>query len=136
MGKRRRLRPQFLGQPFGSTRRALRTKLGDLASRYKHPVDDATHANNICEVADAMTAEFASCLRGGRFRIGIAQKCLNLYLKYLWCVGEILTPPHCPFDATMIARLTLSTIGPTFGPLPCGRPQQLHLLIDLLTIDG
>jgi hypothetical protein len=86
-------------------RHALRSKLEDVASRYKHPVDDSTHANNICEVADAMTAEFAECLRGGRFRIGIAQNCLNLYLKYLWCVGDIPAPPHCPFDATIIARL-------------------------------
>ena len=89
----------------GKFRRSLRTKLVEVASRYKVPVDDASHAVNIGEVADAMTEQFADCLRGRRFRIGTAQKCLNLYLKYLWCVGVIPAPPHCPFDATIVARL-------------------------------
>jgi hypothetical protein len=44
-------------------------------------------------------------LKNGRFRIGIAQKALNLYLKYLWCVGLIPMPPHCPFDSSIIGHL-------------------------------
>lgn len=39
------------------------------------------------------------------FRIGSAQKALNLYRKYLWCLGYIPFPPHCPFDATIIDQL-------------------------------
>ena len=42
-----------------------------------------------------------------RFRIGIAQKALNLYLKNLWCLGEITTPPHCPLDRLIIDKLGL-----------------------------
>jgi hypothetical protein len=42
------------------------------------------------------------------FRVGTAQKALNLYLKYLWCLGEIKTPPHCPFDRGIIQMLPVS----------------------------
>ena len=42
---------------------------------------------------------------GGRFRIGVAQKALNLYLKHLWCLDWIYEPPHCPFDNGIIRLL-------------------------------
>lgn len=42
-----------------------------------------------------------------RFRIGVAQKALNLYLKYLWCLDRIPVPPHCPFDSTVLRELEL-----------------------------
>jgi hypothetical protein len=47
-------------------------------------------------------------LAGGKFRIGTAQKALNLYLKYLWCLGKIRMPPHCPFDAQIIKKIPKS----------------------------
>ena len=43
----------------------------------------------------------------GRFRIGRAQKALNLYLKYLWAFGWIPPPPHCPFDSVVLRELSL-----------------------------
>ena len=46
-------------------------------------------------------------LRKERFRIGIALKALNLYLKNLWCLGQITTPPHCPLDRLIIDKLGL-----------------------------
>src|SRR5208282_1517190 len=44
-----------------------------------------------------------------QFPIGRAQKALNLFLKYLWCIGEICEPPHCPFDSVIIAKLPKGT---------------------------
>lgn len=42
-------------------------------------------------------------LKDNNFRIGTSQKILNLYLKYLWCLGYIeYEPPHCPLDSTII----------------------------------
>lgn len=38
-------------------------------------------------------------------RIGAAQKALNLYLKHLWCLGEIPEPPHCPIDAVVLGKV-------------------------------
>lgn len=54
------------------------------------PASLAVHSDNICSLSD------------GRFRIGLAQKALNLYLKYLWCAGFAARPPHCPVDAIIL----------------------------------
>ncbi len=37
----------------------------------------------------------------------MAQKLLNLYLKYLWCMGHVAEPPHCPVDRIILAETTL-----------------------------
>lgn len=41
------------------------------------------------------------------YNIGIAQKLLNLQLKYLWCAGFIGVPPHCPVDRIIISKTYL-----------------------------
>jgi len=28
-------------------------------------------------------------------------------LKYQWCLGELATPPHCPFDRIIISKMKL-----------------------------
>lgn len=45
-----------------------------------------------------LSTELKSFLFNGRFRIGIAQKLVNLHLKYLWVADVISEPPHCPLD--------------------------------------
>ncbi len=36
---------------------------------------------------------------------GVAQKCINLILKYLWQCGAIPTaPPHCPIDSKVLDK--------------------------------
>jgi hypothetical protein len=45
-------------------------------------------------------------LNNGRLRYGTSQKAFNLYLKYLWQLGEIAAPPHCPVD-----RIVLNALG-------------------------
>jgi hypothetical protein len=76
---------------------------------YEAPVPEAQHLTNIGQLADNLSAEHPLLLRGGRFRLGPAQKALNLYLKYLWCVGLLnVAPPHCPFDFFVIGQLGLN----------------------------
>jgi hypothetical protein len=72
---------------------------------YHGPIVDKDHVGNIVNLAKELSTKHADILYEGRFRIGSAQKALNLYLKYLWCVGEIPAPPHCPFDSQIVARL-------------------------------
>lgn len=88
----------------------LRDRLRELEVRYVNPVNDEEHETNIDKIAKDVTSKFkgSGVLHEGNFRIGIAQKALNLYLKYLWCLDKVTTPPHCPFDSTIIARLPLS----------------------------
>lgn len=89
-------------EPF---RLSLRLILENLAENYTTQVDDQTHISNIERLASDLSLTYRSILDGGRFRIGSAQKALNLYLKYLWCMGQVVTPPHCPFDSVIIGRL-------------------------------
>lgn len=36
---------------------------------------------------------------------GVAQKALNLFLKYLWCFDLIEQPPHCPIDGQILGKI-------------------------------
>ena len=38
------------------------------------------------------------------FRISHAQKSLSIFLKHLWCMDKIATPPQCPIDARILQR--------------------------------
>lgn len=69
-------------------------------------VSNRRHCRQIEALSDELSSMgFGELLHNGRFRIGVAQKALNLYLKYLWCLGEVAEPPHCPFDNIIISTL-------------------------------
>jgi hypothetical protein len=78
---------------------------------------DDQHYKNLEDLANTLSDEFKDLLalanNHPRFRIGIAQKALNLYLKRLWCLGKIPTPPHCPFDGIILGKLKLHDPDPT-----------------------
>ena len=108
--------PVYKKKPTESDSKKVRHKLAsllrDLRPQYASPVKDHEHKANIQKIADEMTSEFKNCglLYEDSFRVGIAQKALNLYLKYLWCLAQLetpnmATPPHCPFDNGIIGTL-------------------------------
>ncbi len=68
-------------------------------------VSSAEHTQQIAELAAWASDHYGRLLANGRLRLGVAQKLLNLYLKYLWCWGGFPEPPHCPFDRTIIRKL-------------------------------
>lgn len=70
--------------------------------------DDKRHAENISKFCRNISRNFKEILNQGKFKIGIGQKILNLYLKYLWCLGLIPEPPHCPFDRIVISKLGMN----------------------------
>ena len=88
-----------------SFRQSLRAALEAVGDDYRSPVEDEDHVAHIVTLADDISRQHSTALRDGRFRIGPAQKALNLYLKYQWCLGNIVMPPHCPFDALVIGAL-------------------------------
>jgi len=62
-------------------------------------VDKDTHISNIKSISEfTAKSEFSYLLNNGQLNFGISQKLLNLYLKYLWCMDKIETPPHFPVD--------------------------------------
>lgn len=85
----------------------IRTRWAELlravSDQYGTQVSDDTHVRNISHVCDILSREFARILDRRRFRIGVSQKALNVYLKYLWCLGLLkVPPPHCPIDSTVL----------------------------------
>jgi len=83
----------------------VRAELQRIGGKYGTSVEESDHVRNIVELAAQISKSCGPALAGGRFRLGIAQKSLNLYLKYLWCLRRIPVPPHCPFDSRIIALL-------------------------------
>ena len=69
---------------------------------YQNVVNDDTHKQNIINLSNGVSNKFSKILYNSRFRIGTSQKVLNLYLKYLWCMDKIQTPPHCPIDKIIL----------------------------------
>ncbi len=60
-------------------------------------ISEEEHIQNIDSIGSFST-KYSEILRDGRLNFGVSQKLLNLYLKYLWCLGLLNTPPHFPVD--------------------------------------
>jgi hypothetical protein len=70
-------------------------------------ITEEVHLAKIQELADRLTAQFKPVLHQGRFRIGISQKIINLFLKYMWSMGEIPEPCHCPMDGIVKSKIKI-----------------------------
>jgi len=76
--------------------------LGEYAAKR---VDEDRHLANIQRLSSTLSQYHADILLDGTFRIGTAQKALNLYLKYGWARGIVPEPPHCPIDSIVLAKI-------------------------------
>lgn len=80
-------------------KRVLRDYLAAIESKYsQNEVSEGEHTNFIAEAASDLSRKLTRYLHHGRFRIGVAQKLINVHLKYLWTAGFCPEPPHCPID--------------------------------------
>jgi hypothetical protein len=68
-------------------------------------IDEEGHKEKITLMAKHITENYMPILHNGEFRIGISQKIINLFLKYLWCYGAVKEPFHCPFDSIIKSHL-------------------------------
>ena len=64
-------------------RAELQRQLEATAATYSIKKTDAVHEDNIIALSASLSASHRATLLDGRFRIGSAQKALNLFLKYL-----------------------------------------------------
>jgi hypothetical protein len=115
--------------------RDLRLRLDEIAKQYGTEVDEETHIRNIVDLSDSLSAAHTDVLKDARFRIGSAQKALNLYLKYLWCIGKIAAPPHCPFDSKIIEKLPTYN-GPNWTALDTKQDYRKLVAAAKLTAQG
>ncbi|MBD0833364.1 hypothetical protein [Aestuariibaculum sediminum] len=90
-------------------KRVLKVYIDDVQNVYHTPVTETEHLENIKGLM-GFTATSSSILTNGQFNFGVAQKLLNLYLKYRWCLGNIPAPPHFPVDSIIQRKLGLKVM--------------------------
>jgi hypothetical protein len=78
-----------------------------LIPNYSFDVSEHDHLLNIITLSDFGTEIGEKVLSEDGYKIGVAQKMFNLQLKYLWCLGIVKEPPHCPIDAVIINKTPL-----------------------------
>jgi hypothetical protein len=93
-------------------RERFRKEWGRLLNQESEPyrestrlVSDEQHCTTIARIAEELSSKFGQYLDGGRLRFGTSQKAFNLYLKYLWALGEVAMPPHCPIDSVVLNKV-------------------------------
>lgn len=79
----------------------------NLLSKYKTTCNEADHVANIQGLVNFGTTSGRKLLGSDGYKFGVAQKLLNLLLKYLWCLGYVEEPPHCPVDRIVLAKTIL-----------------------------
>ena len=75
-----------------------------LVPQYRLTVREQQHCRNIRNLIDCANTIDTDILGENRYKYGVAQKLLNLALKYYWCLGRIEEPPHCPIDKIIIDK--------------------------------
>jgi hypothetical protein len=93
-------------------RRSFRSDLENLINskllpQYRVGCSEAKHYINISILIELGAASGKNVLSHRGYGYGIAQKLLNLYLKYCWCAGYIAEPPHCPIDRIIIGKTSI-----------------------------
>ena len=89
-------------QPFKT---AFKAELRKIEPTYLNALDEQTHIQTIQSFADALSQQFPGILQNQHVRIGVAQKGVNLFLKYMWSLDRIPEPPHCPIDAIVLQEI-------------------------------
>jgi hypothetical protein len=80
-------------------KKAIQHLLDEIFSQYAGGhISEVMHVELIARTADRLSREIGSHLHENRFRIGVSQKLVNLYLKYLWVARLCPEPLHCPID--------------------------------------
>lgn len=69
---------------------------------YKSGITETQHYKNIENLIIFANSINKGVLKEAGYKYGVAQKLLNLILKYHWCLGLIVEPPHCPVDRIVI----------------------------------
>ena len=70
----------------------------------KTGIAEEQHYANIEEIIAYANRIDSQVLGQLGYKYGVAQKLLNLALKYQWCLGIISEPPHCPVDRIVINK--------------------------------
>ena len=96
------------------------------AAGVRAEVLDGKFTKRIQKFQEAVESAHGDKLENG-MKFGRAQKFVNLYLKFMWCAGEIpVAPPHCPFDDIMIRQLISQNAFDEWHGIKCLKRQEGH----------
>ena len=89
-------------------RKQLKEFIANLSTLYlNEPISEDQHIQNIHQIREYSKMN-KTILANGGLNFGVCQKLLNLYLKYLWCLGYMQSnPPHFPVDRIIQAKLKI-----------------------------
>jgi hypothetical protein len=79
----------------------------ELLPQYVSAVAESAHIANIERLAAFGATSGIPLLGPLGYKFGVAQKLLNLLLKYQWCLGHVSEPPHCPVDRIVLDKTPL-----------------------------
>lgn len=100
-------------------------KLIQIAEKYVAEQEVAVYETDILDLKQAMNDRYGKYFRinGDQtgFRISHSQKSISVFLKHLWCMGLIETPPLCPVD-----RIILGIAGHRNPVLPWTRVNTIE----------
>jgi hypothetical protein len=88
-----------------------RSYLDALVDRYKNQQSVADYEQDIERLKTVMNEKFSEAFLSEPherfktdpgFRISHAQKSISVFLKHLWCIGDVACPPQCPVDRIIL----------------------------------
>lgn len=88
--------------------KVIKFAVDNMIPQYAVVCTEEQHYKNIQSLIDYANTINPGILREDGYKYGVAQKLLNLALKYYWCLGLIADPPHCPVDRIIISKTTHS----------------------------
>jgi hypothetical protein len=94
--------PAFLSR--SKIRDGWAAQLQKCAAKYATSRSLDVFVDDIVLLVNLMNSEFPASFASSGFRIAHAQKSLALYLKHLWCRGDLAMPPACPVDRLMLTH--------------------------------
>ncbi len=77
---------------------------------YDKKITENDHYNNIVNLRNYAEKIGKNILLNKYYKIGTAQKLLNLSLKYFWCIGWIKEPPNCPVDRIILGKAGINNL--------------------------
>lgn len=91
--------------PLAGTKADQRDELKKITKKYANSIPEDNHVRNIEQLSQTISNQHGKILRNGQLRIGTAQKLLNVYVKFLWCLGKAKEPIHCPIDRIVLKEI-------------------------------
>lgn len=88
----------------------IKQELRTLAAEYRAAISQDEHVENVTRLQKRLNERGTALLHAhgtdaAHITFGRAQKLLNLYLKFCWCLGWTNEPPQCPLDSLILAEL-------------------------------